>query len=642
MSAPPSVGPSPPFWDYCGHCADPATDPVGCRGILVPGHTACLAHLDSDNRDAYYTGLRPGAEIDHRGTPFTEGLLRALLQAIHDPTGQPRLGDARFNEATFYDKADFGNATFSGDAWFDKAKFSGDAWFNEARFSGTADFGNATFSGDAWFVETMFSDEAQFEGVTFSGDARFMQATFSGDAGFKATFSSSAVFQGATFLSDAEFSEVAFSSVAVFQGVTFSGDALFGASTFSGDAWFAQAKFFGNADIGGVTFLDEADFGEAQFGGASSFGPVVCAVMMDLSAAVFKVPVTFEIAARALRCERTRWESTATLRLRYATVDLGDAVLSDLVAVIAYPAPFTTRSGAAVGEAVLSGAESGVRVVSVRGVDAALLVLTDSDLSDCQFAGSFHLDQLRLEGDCAFAPVPAGLHRRHFIWPHRWTRRSTLAEEHHWRALTTDNPVPPAGQGPSPGQWRTGPDHPDPGLTPDPEDVAALYRQLRKAFEDGKNEPGAADFYYGEMEMRRHDRNGTPRGERGLLWAYWLLSGYGLRASRALVWLVAAMAVTVVLLMGFGLPDTSLVPVTGGQVTVATDKRDPQLTLPLGDRFNEKRFDEALPMVVNSVVFRSSGQNLTTAGTYIEMASRLLEPVLLALAILAIRGRVKR
>ena len=33
---------------------------------------------------------------------------------------------------------------------------------------------------------------------------------------------------------------------------------------------------------------------------------------------------------------------------------------------------------------------------------------------------------------------------------------------------------------------------------------------------------------------------------------------------------------------------------------------------------------------------------LTTAGTYVEMASRLTEPVLLGLAALAVRGRVKR
>lgn len=68
--------------------------------------------------------------------------------------------------------------------------------------------------------------------------------------------------------------------------------------------------------------------------------------------------------------------------------------------------------------------------------------------------------------------------------------------------------------------------------------MAASYRQLRKAFEDGKNEPGAADFYYGECEMRRHDHTGSAKGERRLLWAYWLLSGY---ASRAFTWLLAAM-----------------------------------------------------------------------------------------------------
>ncbi|MCM2416101.1 pentapeptide repeat-containing protein [Streptomyces sp. RKAG290] len=50
----------------------------------------------------------------------------------------------------------------------------------------------------------------------------------------------------------------------------------------------------------------------------------------------------------------------------------------------------------------------------------------------------------------------------------------------------------------------------------------------------------------------------------------------------------------------------------------------------------------SLRVVINSVVFRSSGQDLTTAGTYTEMASLLVEPALLGLAVLAVRGRVKR
>ncbi|MER7693383.1 hypothetical protein [Streptomyces sp. NPDC097610] len=84
--------------------------------------------------------------------------------------------------------------------------------------------------------------------------------------------------------------------------------------------------------------------------------------------------------------------------------------------------------------------------------------------------------------------------------------------------------------------------------------LAPVYRALRKAFEDSKNEPGAADFCYGEMEMRRRDRTGTTRAERGLMQGYWALSGYGLRASRALGCLAAAMLVTLCLLMGFRLP----------------------------------------------------------------------------------------
>ncbi|MYT77471.1 hypothetical protein YW3DRAFT_06452 [Streptomyces sp. MnatMP-M77] len=55
-----------------------------------------------------------------------------------------------------------------------------------------------------------------------------------------------------------------------------------------------------------------------------------------------------------------------------------------------------------------------------------------------------------------------------------------------------------------------------------------------------------------------------------------------------------------------------------------------------------ERFEKALSITLNSVVFRSSGQDLTTAGSYIEMISRLTEPVLLGLAVLAVRNRVKR
>ncbi|MGW9453072.1 hypothetical protein [Streptomyces sp. NPDC055632] len=239
--------------------------------------------------------------------------------------------------------------------------------------------------------------------------------------------------------------------------------------------------------------------------------------------------------------------------LRYATAYLDHAVLTAPVAVVAHPAPFLSSHGRDLDESLLSGSASTL-VASVQGVDAALLVLTDTDLSECLFSGTFHLDQLRLEGNTVFASPPTGWHFKG-VRPIRWTRRRTLAEEHHWRAQSAGQapepsrqiqyfrdgmavPVPRADRPPSPRRRRVGPHHPDPARTPDPE-------------------------------------KGDPRN-------------------------------------------------------------------PTGERFTGRRFEKALNITLKSVVFRSNGEDLTTAGTYIEMASRLFEPALLALAVLAVRGRIKR
>jgi hypothetical protein len=85
-----------------------------------------------------------------------------------------------------------------------------------------------------------------------------------------------------------------------------------------------------------------------------------------------------------------------------------------------------------------------------------------------------------------------------------------------------------------------------------PARLAALYRELRKGREDAKDEPGAADFYYGEMEMRRLDRQMTPWPERAILWLYWLVSGYGLRGLRALAWLAIVVVGLAALLQAVG------------------------------------------------------------------------------------------
>ncbi|MFF3488764.1 pentapeptide repeat-containing protein [Streptomyces sp. NPDC002701] len=608
-----------------------------------------MAHLAPAARARYLATLSPGDDIDHCGTTFTDSLLNDLLHVLRDPTSsRPHLGGALFDGVRFSADARFDGATFSADATFSGATFSATARFGGATFSGTARFGGATFSDTAWFGGATFSGTARFGGATFSDTAWFDGATFSGTAWFDgATFSDTAWFDGATFSDTAWFDGATFSDSARFGGATFSGTARFGGATFSADARFGGATFSGIARFGGATFSADARFDGATFSAATLLGPLVCHGRLDLSGAAFVAPVTIEAAAAKVRCVRTRWESTAALRLRYAEVDLSDAVVTQPIAVIAHTALFATGSGTVVDETALTDTAgvqlaSGVSISSLRGVDAAHLVLTNMDLTGCRFFGAFHLDQLRLEGETVFARTPVGTDVRRGI-PLRWTDRLALAEEHHWRALPDRRPSLRAG-------WTPAPPQPGPAACPPgPPALAALYRQLRKAFEDGKDEPGAADFYYAEMEMRRLDRR--PRrnqAERGLLTAYWALSGYGLRASRALAWLLLAMTATVLAMMLWGLPADDPKPestgkVTGQDIRLTTDTPAPvNPSGPLHERVSTKRFEKSLRVVVNSVVFRSSGQNLTTRGTYTEMASRLAEPILLGFAALAIRGRVKR
>lgn len=590
MTSPsPEPSPAPPDWPHCHHSTAGETDPVSCPGIQVPGHAVCLAHLDEPDRAAYLATLSPGADIDHRGTPFTGELLSELLAALTDSaTGRPCLGEALFEEA----------------------KFSSDADFDGVQFDGGASFKGAVIEGNAQFHGVEFIGEALFEGVYFGGHASFERAKFSGGAWFVR----------AEVNATADFGGVKFSGEASFVGVMFRGGAWFGGAEFHGDTWFRGAEFRGNAG-----------FLKVSFERVATVGPLVCTGTLDLSEAVFGAAVTIEAAADTVHCRRTRWASTAALRLRHAAVDLSDAVLEYPVSVAARSRPFAA-DGEELPELGLNSPH--VRVVSLRGVDVAHLVLTDIDLTDCRFAGAIHLDQLRLEGLYTLAVAPSGLRRRG-IRPVRWTPRRTLAEEHHWRSARTAD---------------------SDGWTPPPEGeevleaaaLAPVYRQLRKSFEDGKHEPGAADFYYGEMEMRRHAGD-IPWAERSLLTTYWALSGYGLRASRALTWLLASMIATVLVMMLWGLPQydpkpTSLGTFTGPRrIAIATVTPDPvNPNGPYHERLSAERFEKSLRLVINSVVFRSSGQNLTTIGTYSEMASRLTEPVLLGLALLAIRNRVKR
>lgn len=205
--------------------------------------------------------------------------------------------------------------------------------------------------------------------------------------------------------------------------------------------------------------------------------------------------------------------------------------------------------------------------------------------------------------------------------------RQTLAEEQYWRASPTRSEGARRGWYPKAcwGDPTCPPDY-EKDPPPEPDEIAGLYRGLRKGREDAKDEPGAADFYYGEMEMRRlakpsaHTRGGRrlhALAEQGVLTGYWLGAGYGQRASRALLGLLVTTIVFGFLLWWLGFAHR------------------PTLTRAI-------LFSAESTSSLFRVTELPKQNSLTYAGETLQLALRLIGPLFFGLTILALRGRVKR
>jgi uncharacterized protein YjbI with pentapeptide repeats len=601
-------------------------DQDGCSGACVAQATSCLAHAGTEERDATLRQFSQGGRLDVRDVTISESLLKTILDAApHDEDGNPVFsaarfegatfeGDARFERATFKGGVSFGGARFKRAAKFEEAMFGGVARFDGATFEGRAAFGRttfqdagfdrATFESTAWFYKATFKYYARFEEATFKSHAELHEAVFKGNAWFdRTTFEGSARFKGATFEAS-WFRSTMFKRFSDFRKVTFEGDTMFGWTTFEGDAEFHEAVFKDFAIFDAATFKDDARFDGATFkgdvrfvkatfeGDASILGPLVVEGMLNLDGTQFASPIQIEAVASALSCREVRFLAGVRFDVRRAVIRLDESDLS-------VPSLLT---GPAVGDA--AGNREQPKLFSLQRANVAGLALGNINLADCRFAGAHNLDKLRLEADTIFGLSPAG-------WG--WERRQVIAEESAWRASRAR-----LGRWIAP-PWTDSGDQPEP-LSPGL--VAGLYRALRKGLEDAKDEPGAADFYYGEMEMRRHDHGTTDSGSgsrgratRSVLFAYWLASGYGLRAWRSLT----ALAVV-----------TALLAVAFHFVGFTRPPEPPSYWTSLLFAFRS-----TISLTDNQV-------ELTAWGSFFQALLRITGPVLLALTLLAFRGRVKR
>jgi uncharacterized protein YjbI with pentapeptide repeats len=587
--------------------------------------------------EANFCGAYFSGEVSFRGARFSSevSFAEARFAALANFSGAQFSGGADFRGAQFAGPAGFNKTQFAGQASFDETRFADWAGFVDAQFAGEANFRGAQFASHAGFDAAQFSETTSFRGARFSGYARFVSTRFSGQA----------TFDRAQFLDDTRFHEARFSSAVTFSRAQFSDWAGFGDVQFCGAA-FHGARFSGKTDFDGTTFSGDAYFVDSRFVGDADFGLMVVVGTLDCDGAVFGSDLRVQLIACGLSCRKTRFEGRADLDVRWAEVALDEAMFvgrSRLWGVGSWPelderavhdrrgdAYYADRAGIADRLDV----QERPRLLSLRRANVENLTLGNLDLRACRFSGAHGLDNLRIEADCEF-PAPPG----------RWrTRRRTLVEEHDWRANrhsaaripddasrvarspreSAHTPTTPHGRG-----WLPAECQPAAWLEQDsraevlePPRIASLYRALRKALEDRNDEPGAGDFYYGEMEMRRqrqahasqHEWRLMPdRGERAILTLYWLVSGYGMRASRALAFLTVTVAVGALLLEHDGFRGAQP---AGGPIAFA--------------------MESAISLL------RAPTVTLTPNGEFVQIALRLLGPLFLGLALLALRGRVKR
>ena len=598
----------------------------------------------------FHPEVKPDAIVLH-GALITGHL--DLTGATIDPNVV--LGFCKFDNVSFH------RATFTGDALFDEAVFTGKAKFDHATFTGDVSFGETTFTRAALFNEATFTGNGWFAGATFTREALFGGAIFTGDTSFG----------GATFTRDAWFAEATFTGTALFSGATFTGDTWFSKATFTRDAWFDGAAFTGKAKFDSALALTWS-LRAAQFSTPDP-GPWIGSTV-DLTDAVVQVHSRIAVTATTVNASRLQVREGGHLVIKSSALDLSDAqflrrsILSgpnQETTIPLRPEPDAdTRHGNVVQIRAARTSASGRRtrrtqirreaaaaarrladtlapdqlmarcaVTSLARANIGELAISSIDLDDCAFLGAHGLDKLRISEDCTFRYTPRWSWRRPLSKP--YTRRRVIAEETRWR------------------RWPHGTSGASSAATVPAHGIAGIYRDLRKGLEDTKNEPGAGDFYYGEMEMRRlagHDRKaddafgesgGTSRAERALLYAYWAVSGYGLRASRAFVATAVLIlaAALVFSTIGVAEPAGTTVKAESVDLTTGTINYPPQQPTIDG-------FGDALEMAGrNSIaLLRNPGPvpELTAAGTIADVLLRLLVPALIGFGLLALRGRTKR
>lgn len=169
-------------------------------------------------------------------------------------------------------------------------------------------------------------------------------------------------------------------------------------------------------------------------------------------------------------------------------------------------------------------AESGaVALESIKGCSLVNLEMNGLDLSQCEFATAYDIDGVRLTGNNHFLRSPDDDGPRDVLYDEVLLRAHSSDGES-WAAMLNDRKSESAAQ--------------------EAIGVEAAYRSIRHALECSGNAPGANEFYFGEMEMRRIGSH-TPRSTKLLITLYKFVCGYATRPLDAatVMWFLFALSI---------------------------------------------------------------------------------------------------
>lgn len=374
--------------------------------------------------------------------------------------------------------------------------------------------------------------------------------------------------------------------IAGFGGMVVGKDANFGGSEVGENFALWPISVAGAVNLTSVDFVERA-------------GIRVCSGSIDLSACTFDKGGTVELVGRhdpVADSEDISWLWGPTTpaselvagpphEVERAIIDLSHIRTDDRLEI--------TVSDGASGQS--SKPDLTLRSLEGARLDSPLIIAPVVDLSSCSFQRASGLSHLRLLGGTTrFA---------------RLGSRRAIADEFSQRTVGR----------------------------PSSAEVEATYRQLRGALEESNAYAAAGDFFYGEMEMRRSSATSNLRdlrtasgreawrqagaviSEAGILWAHWLTSGYGLRASRAVAAWFTIVAVAAALMIQGSFD-------------------------PAGIGADETYWSAMEFSFRSSISFLNppDAPGLTGPDFWAQAAVRLTGPALIGLAVVAIRARVRR